>query len=183
MCHFKSWLSEIGGLKDTTSGHKSYEQYLLWLAMNEQAQKELQFSKMCKGWIFGSKSFKKQIVKQINKELKYKLPVAKECGEINDISAEVLLENCLNRLAKVSKEIANDKKSAPWKVVVAMILKRKTNASNPWISKQLNMGHPDSISRSIRTLKKRNLRKDIVLMSMMSVPSSAATGRHLQCRA
>ncbi len=167
-CQFESWLSEIGGLKDTPSGHKSYEQYLLWLSMNEQAQKELQFSKMCKGWVIGSRSFKKQLFKQFNKELKYKIPGAKAVGDINGLSAEVLLKNYLNRLAKGTKEIANDKKSAPWKVVIAMILKRKSNASNPWISKQLNMGHPDSISRSIKTLKMGDIRKDKVLISILS---------------
>ncbi len=166
-CQFESWLSETGGLKDTPAGHKSYEQYLLWLAMNDQAQKEQQFSKMCKGWVVGSRSFKKQLVKQFNKESKYNLQGSKECGEINDLTAELILENCLNRLAKGPVEIASDKKTAPWKVVITMILKRKSNASNPWITKQLNMGHPDNICRSIKSLKMEVVKKDKALISIM----------------
>ncbi len=166
-CQFESWLSESGGLKDTPAGHKSYEQYLLWLAVNDHAQKELQFSKMCKGWVFGSKSFKKQLVKQFDGFSKYKIPRAIEYCEINNLTAELLLDDCLKRLAKGPQEITRDKKSAPWKIAIAMILKRKSNASNSWISKQLNMGHPKNISRSIRSLKMKDLRNDRALISKM----------------
>ena len=40
-------------------------------------------------------------------------------------------------------------KSAPWKVVLAAKLKHTTDAPNPWLAQQLNMGSAAYVSKHI----------------------------------
>ena len=51
-------LSAAGGLADTKHGHMSYVDYLSWLSTDSKAQKEMEFSNLCRGWALGSKKFK-----------------------------------------------------------------------------------------------------------------------------
>jgi REP element-mobilizing transposase RayT len=55
-------LSAAGGLGDTAHGHRSYAAYLKWLSEDDQAQKEMDFDRMCRGWALGSKDFKRELL-------------------------------------------------------------------------------------------------------------------------
>jgi hypothetical protein len=63
-------------------------------------------------------------------------------------------------------------KFAPWKVAVAAFLKTFCTAKNPWISKQLEMGHPDTVSRcvgEIYTGRREEARKLLQFLSASRV--------------
>ena len=62
---------------------------------------------------------------------------------------EMLLEKGLDILGKDRASIEGDLKSAQWKVLLAALLKRKTSATNAWITGQLNMGTADAVSRYV----------------------------------
>ena len=52
-------------------------------------------------------------------------------------------------LRKARKEIGTSAKSAEWKVRIAREMKRRTTATNPWLAKVLNMGHPSRVCNLI----------------------------------
>ena len=55
----------------------------------------------------------------------------------------------LKCLWKGPEDISGDAKGSLWKVVIAAEMKRRTTASNPWLSKRLNMGSPFRLSRLV----------------------------------
>ena len=50
------------------------------------------------------------------------------------------------------RAIGEDLKSAPWKVMLAAVLKRHTSAPNVWITRMLNMGIPQAVSQKVGRL-------------------------------
>lgn len=152
-------LESAGGLADTPKGREQYLGYLKWLAENDAAQKEMAFGKMCRGWAIGTKDFKKALLEELedaeeeDEKTDRFAAVARYYGEglreANQLRWEMLLEKNLSVLGKDRESIATDLKSAKWKVMLAALLKQKTSATNGWITRQLNMGTPDAVSRYV----------------------------------
>ena len=53
---------------------------------------------------------------------------------------------------KARKEIGASAKWAEWKVRIAREMKRRTTATNPWLPKVLNMGHPSRVGNLINSI-------------------------------
>lgn len=151
-------LEAAGGLADTAHGRKKYAEYLQWLSVDRQAQKEMAFEKMCRGWALGTKEFKKALIEEASEESEAsedegdkKLPRydGETLREANELQWELVLERSLQTLGKTMDDCAQDKKSADWKVLVAALMKEKTSATNVWIAGKLNMGVPNAVSRYV----------------------------------
>jgi hypothetical protein len=78
----------------------------------------------------------------------------KDLREANELRWEMFLEKGLSALDKDAKAIAADLKSADWKVTLAALLKKKTSATNVWISQKLKMGAPDAVSRYVSEFRR-----------------------------
>lgn len=157
-------LEAAGGLADTPRGRWKYQDYLKWLSSDVAAQKEMAFEKMCRGWALGTKDFKKALLEEaesneddVEAEFQKTIPRydGKSLREANEIRWEMFLEKGLSALGKETPSIATDLKSAEWKVRLAALLKQKTSATNVWITRQLNMGTPDAVSRYVAEFKQR----------------------------
>lgn len=156
-------LEAAGGLADTPAGRKQYLNYLKWLVMDDAAQKDMAFDKMCRGWALGAKEFKKALLKELEQakesdnETDSTEAVDRYYGEglreANRLRWEMLLETGLASLGKDEASIETDLKSARWKVMLAALLKQKTSATNAWITGQLNMGTSDAVSRYVSEFK------------------------------
>jgi len=152
-------LNAAGGLADTPAGRAHYLNYLKWLVADELAQKEMAFEKMCRGWALGTKDFKKGLLEELEKAKEIDQgtdgtsAVDRYYGEglreANRLRWEMLLEKGLEFLSKDRASIETDLKSARWKVMLAAVLKKKTSATNAWITDQLNMGTADAVSRYV----------------------------------
>lgn len=154
-------LENAGGLSDTTAGRKKYREYLAWLSADSDAQKELLFDRMCRGWAIGSQDFKKGLLNDEADRLKAEvaggeiLGVTKEhydgkdLREANELKWELYLERGLAELGKDATAIREDLKSAEWKVMLAAIMKRYTSATNVWITERLNMGISQAVSQNV----------------------------------
>lgn len=162
-------LEAAGGLKDSPTGRKQYMAYLKWLTASDTAQKEMAFEKMCRGWALGSTDFKKALLGEALD--KNESPVrhfeGSDLKEANELMWSRLLTRGLQHLGKGKADIQTDLKSAAWKVAIATMLKKQTSAPNTWITNQLNMGVPQSVSRhSSRLLqlpkKKRAHYEDLI---------------------
>ena len=143
-------LANSGGLQDTPAGRRKYADYLDWLSSNTQAQKEMAFEKMCRGWALGTKDFKRKLLETEgllkDGSIQALRLEGKELREANELQWESLLQRALSCLEKTQSDIHSSKKSEFWKVWIAYVLRRKSSAPNVWIAKQLNMGAPQSVS-------------------------------------
>ena len=143
-----AWLSLAGNLTPTAAGMRRYHQYLaLCVEQDPSKQKELH-RHLCRGWHIGTREGKKAILKDISKgligaELK---DLARSFG--ND-GGSILLQRGLSCLKKEECDLVGDRKSAPWKVILAAWVKSQCGVSNRWLSEQLHMGHPSNISRMV----------------------------------
>ena len=158
-------LEHAGGWKDTLAGRRKYSDYLVWLSANSPAQKEMAFDKMCRGWALGTKTFKKGLLGTERKLKEGSLAALKlegrELKEANELQWEHALEKMLATLGKGSDAILSEKKSAPWKIWIALCLKRRSAATNVWIASKLNMGAPQSVSiLTSKLIKAHQVQKD-----------------------
>lgn len=142
-------LTSAGDLADTTAGRNKYERYLDWLSTEPEAQKNLKFDKMSKGWAIGCKEFKKALVEDEKERLANLDLGEKNFREIRELIWESELDSILKTLGKTSTEIEDDAKSAAWKVAAAAQLKKSHLCENPWIAKRLNMGAYSTVSRLV----------------------------------
>ena len=76
-------------------------------------------------------------------------PIVKNALKEEHEELEAALHALLKCLRKGSADISGDAKGANWKVAIAAEMKRRTTASNPWLSKRLNMGSPFRLSRLV----------------------------------
>jgi REP element-mobilizing transposase RayT len=151
-------LRSAGYLSDSRRGWHSYLQYLEWLACSEQEQKKRHFDTMCKGWALGSRAFKKAVLKDHAETVD--LWKGFESREARELYWDNLLDKLLMILGKDKADIESDNKSASWKVMVAYYLKTHTAVSNGWISKNLNMGAVQGVSRYVAAFVKEGLHQN-----------------------
>ena len=152
-------LESAGELKDTPAGRKNYEKYLEWMNEDDQVKKEACFDAMSRGWALGGKDFKKELLNEHRERLGRMDLGEDDVRELRRLQWEEVANRCLATLGKGSREIASEAKSVPWKVAVAAFLKRKTQASNPWIAKKLNMGTPNGVSHYVGLINQAPGRK------------------------
>jgi REP element-mobilizing transposase RayT len=139
--------SHAGGLKDTPAGRRGYLEYLAWLAEDDAEKRRLNFERLSKGWVVGTRDFKQKIAKEHER-----FASALERGDAEDRAVceavwESRLQELLERKRKTAAQIQADAKGAEWKVTIAVAMKQRTTASNPWLAARLNMGSPWRLSR------------------------------------
>jgi hypothetical protein len=162
-------LCYAGNLSDTMRGRRDYLQHLLWLQSDSKAKRQVQSSKLCRGWALGSKQFKEKLVDQF-------LPVGqvghlegKDLAEANKIRWDRILAKCMAVMEKDSRDIRTDKKSVHWKALIALFMKDNTSVSNVWLTNHLNMGIPQGVSRSTRKLADSKGRKHKKYLEMIRI--------------
>ncbi|GAB5562712.1 MAG: hypothetical protein SynsKO_43590 [Synoicihabitans sp.] len=145
-------LSAAGDLKDGPVGKRKYLEYLEWLSTDDEAQKEMLFTRMSKGWVHGSREFVKSISED-HQELASNPSLGREAHELKELGWESTLNGLMKKLTKSAKDISKDRKSAEWKVAVAATMRKSTTATNRWLAEKLNMGAPDGVSRYVSEAK------------------------------
>ncbi len=141
-------LAHAGELADTPKGRAKY---LTWVCEDEPTRKALQFERMSSGWVIGSAAFRKELVQE-HRVAAAELALGRGDQENRDL-AEALRQECLTKaLRQVGKQrvdLVRDGKSAPWKVAVAAIMKRRTTVTNRWLSEQMHLGNMHEVSRKV----------------------------------
>jgi putative transposase len=149
----RAYLDCAGGLKDNPPGRRSYEEYLELMMAEDRARKKACFDRMSRGWALGGKEFKKDLVKEHRERLARIDLGEDDAGELRELLWEEVLEACLRKVGKSAQEAAVDRKSAPWKIAIAAVLKGKTQASNTWIAGKLQMGVAKNVSYYVGLLR------------------------------
>jgi len=129
---------------DTPQGRRAYLTYLATLATDEQEQKKQYFEQLAgNGWAVGSDDFKTALLQQAPQD-----PTS--TGFAEAAGARVMTwQKTLDALrSKLSDaQCADTEKSADWKVALATEMKRRTTATNQWLTDALDMGSMFTVSR------------------------------------
>lgn len=137
-------------LPDTLAGVRRYATHLELCEEQDPKQKAALTKRYCRGWFIGSHEEKKALTEDLNKKHK---DVDWEGADLKEIKIgqwEALTAEALKKRKKQQSDIESDAKGAEWKNEIALLLRAKTTASNPWIAERLNMGHPSRISNLLR---------------------------------
>ncbi|MDQ8209440.1 transposase [Coraliomargarita sp. SDUM461003] len=151
---FECCLDAAGGLADTPRGRRLYRDYLGWLCSDDSEQTRMGFEEMCRGWAKGSVEFKKSILKD-HAEESFKRVVESEAKGMREPFWESLVKKNLKHLGKTPKDLISDKKGALWKVALARYLREQHLVPNGWLSENLSMGTPNSLSSQISRHRKQ----------------------------
>ena len=146
-------LSEAGGLADTPKGRRSYRHYLEWLSEEDAEKRRLRFEQMCRGWVKGSKEFRKAVLADLQDEVSRRV-VEAEAEELREPLWERQLKQGLEVLGKTEGELLSARKGSPWKVALARYLREATLVPNGWLAERLGMGTAKSVSSRISTHRK-----------------------------
>jgi putative transposase len=154
-----SWIAEDittqRGFADSPTGWRAYVDYLADLCGNETLQNELEFGDMCRGWAIGTHSWRKAMAKEHAQRALDPGLERKELLEIKHVRFNEYLEQELSTLGVTAEALRTDRKTAPWKVDLALSLRQK-GVPYRWLAEHLHMGSPDSL-RGFVTQRKRLL--------------------------
>jgi putative transposase len=142
-------LDHAGDLADTPAGRQRYLDYLGWLMEDEPARKAQRFAEMSKGWIIGSADFAKSMVKEHAELIGQGRRMAAELQVTREAEWQEALDALLAKQGRTEKELAEDRKSAGWKVALAATMKARTTATNRWLGEKLRMGGLHEVSRRV----------------------------------
>ena len=137
---------------DSVRGMKKYGEYLETVEEGDATKYEKLAKRYCSGWALASKEYRKEIIKLYATIPEMGGWQGADVQELREGKWESELEKHLRRAGKTTQDVAEAAKSAPWKVMIARELRRTTTATNPWIAKQLAMGHPSRIPNLLKDI-------------------------------
>ena len=138
---------------NTLAGMRLYKKQLQVCEANDTAQKEALMQEYCRGWFIGSEEGKAELTDWLTKDFSHTQWDPAQFKELTEAQWESIVVEELKRAVKKESDILSSPKSIAWKVNIALRLRKETSASNPWIAKRLNMGHPSRISNLLRASK------------------------------
>lgn len=145
---FEAALEAAGSLKDTRAGRKLYRDYLENLSEEDAEKKRLGFERMSRGWIKGTKEFRKAVLDDLKDEVSVRVSEA-EAAEMREPRWERATANLLALLELSDAQLRSDRKGAPWKVAVARLLRERYLAPNRWIAERLHMGRVSTVQGAV----------------------------------
>lgn len=141
------WLSELGGAGDDPEGWQTYHSYLERLMNESKLRADAGFDRIGRGWLFGSKTFRRQRCLDLQEQNAAKDWGGTELAEVARTKWEGALHSGARLLGRNLESAQLEPKSADWKVALAAWLRSHTTVSNRWLSERLHMGDPDGVSR------------------------------------
>ena len=152
---------ECFDLNDDVSGRAKYRQYmqkrvLEVLHSKDPAKLNAHWGKIRRGWVFGSDDFRRDMqaaVKEVMKGKRRDSFSGEMVGKHDELEAERLLRSGLAACGLTHSELETLKKGDVKKKVIAWLIRKNTSVKNEWISRQLKMGHPSSVSRNVRLVE------------------------------
>lgn len=141
-------------LSDNHAGRRKYHERLCRKAGMTKGETQKWRKQCTRGWCIGSKAFKTELAKEYLGREGIVHCEGKELQEMNEEIWTSVLKLCLNAMKINPQDLEKMKKSAAEKVVIAAFLKKKTAASNQWITGNLRMGHSATMSGKVSAYRK-----------------------------
>jgi len=139
------------GLADTAVGRSCYLDHLAWQAAAGPLAKSPGGLGMSQGWAIGSTGFKSCLLQDHAVIASARAWEVSGATEMRERAWENLAGWCLSVLRQRESDLNTGRKSAPWKVAIAVFLKERTQASNPWLARRLKIGRAKYVSRLVTT--------------------------------
>jgi len=76
--------------------------------------------------------------------------------ELRQMQWKGILDKTLGKIGRTQKDALGASKSTKWKIAVAKWMKLNTQASNGWLSEQLNLGNAGNFSRKVSPCQKND---------------------------
>ena len=159
---FEVALSSAGGLADARTGRRLYRDYLAWLSEEDAEKKRMGFEKMCRGWVKGTKDFRKAVLADLKDETARRVTES-EAAEIREPRWERAVVDLLRLLGRGEEELANSPKGAPcapWKVAMARLLRERYLTPNAWIAERLQMGRVSTVQSAVSRHRTGSVKTD-----------------------
>ena len=147
------WLRTLG-FGDDKAGWREYHAYLTWLAAEPAEQKRQGWGTLGKGWAIGSLAWRKSMRQAYRLKLGRHLLSRAENGRLDQEEWTLALEAALQLAGKNLQQASISARSAPWKLRVALHLRRTTSATIPWLARMLHTGAPSSLRVYLSRLAK-----------------------------
>jgi len=147
-------LAETGGLGDHPAGWASYAAHLAWQLAEGPTGKSKAYVSLSQGWALGSAGFKQTLVREHALAAESRAWERQGAAEIRQQAWETLFRRALDSLARKESDLPAGPKSEPWKVALAVFLKERTQASNPWLAARLGIGRPAYVSRLVSAARR-----------------------------
>jgi hypothetical protein len=146
---FQAALTDAGELADTAAGRRTYAEFLAWQAVDGPAGRNKAYVSLSKGWALGTQGFKSALVKDHALAADVRAWETAGAREIREQQWAESLAKCLHKAGRTLESARSERKSAPWKVAVAVEMKRTTQVKNGWIAERLNMGSGVAVSQYV----------------------------------
>ncbi|HEX2852620.1 MAG TPA: transposase [Opitutaceae bacterium] len=149
-----SWLTgevllSVLNLGDTTSGWKTYAAFLTALAGERNAQEEMEFDSLCRGWAIGTAGWRKALAREHSKMALQSGFEHQELREIKETRWRDELQRMLGERGESTEAAHLHAKPAPWKIEMAAELRLRVDAPYRWIAEVLSIARPASLRMQI----------------------------------
>jgi hypothetical protein len=132
----KRVMGELGIPQDSAAGRRELER---WLEARREAEDGATYKPIRRGWFFGEKALKKELLGQMSKRLGPE-HYGEERQESQSEKAEQVVGEELRRRRWTAATLGERKKGEVEKVKIAMRLRQETLVTVAWIAARLQMG-------------------------------------------
>jgi putative transposase len=146
-------LIEAGGLADTPAGWQSYCDYLAWQLAEGPVGQSKAYVSLSKGWALGGMDFKQTLLRDHAVATLTRAWESEGVQEVRESQWRLVLDGLRAQIPAAQTE--DQRKSAPWKVQLALQMKAATDANNTWLAVQLGMGSGVYLSKHIGLLRNK----------------------------
>ena len=147
-------LGFAGGLDDNPAGRREYRDYLGWLSETDSEKKRLGFEKMTRGWVKGTREFKRAVLEGLE-DIQIRKVVEAEAAEMREPRWERALQGGLSAIGRTEEDLMSGRKGVSWKVDLARYLRDSHLVPHRWLAEHLRMGSPSYV----QSLVSRHRRK------------------------
>ena len=160
----QSVLVEAAGLRDNPQGWTSYEEDLAKHAAADPTGHGRTYVSLSHGWCLGSDAFRGELVQLHGVKANSRALGGAGAAEVRAQKWEHLTAKGLGLLGKCEDDLSRGPKSARWKVALAVFLKERTQASNPWLANRLKIGKPVYLRRLVSAAKRGETSPELRLL-------------------
>jgi REP element-mobilizing transposase RayT len=147
-------LAHAGGLVDTVAGHAKYLEYLVWLAEDEPARRQMQFERMSIDWVIGTVDFAKVMLQEHRALARRPAEPGSSLLAASEVLWNETLDELLGKVGRERSDLSVTPKSAGWKLAVAAALKERTTVTSRWLGQHLVMGSRSHVSRKVSSWRR-----------------------------
>ena len=143
-------LGEMGIPKDSKAGRREFERRM---AQRLEQEKPGQYKLLRRGWCFGDKGFRKELLAQMVERVG-ESHYGAERQESGEEKAERIVTAELKHRKWAEADLVKQRKGDPEKVKIALRLRRESIMTLKWIAQRLHMGSWTHVSNCLATTMK-----------------------------